>query len=146
MRLRRMTARRSSVHGKGLFALQPIAAGDRLIEYKGKVTSWRRAAARQRSDVGHTFAFGLSNGRVIDGSRGGNSARFLNHACSPNCEAIEVGDRVFIHALAAIKPGDELFIDYGLAVDGEITDDIRAQYACRCGASNCRRSMLRNAE
>ncbi|TCG04856.1 SET domain-containing protein-lysine N-methyltransferase [Paraburkholderia steynii] len=142
MRLRRITARRSSVHGTGLFALPPIAAGERLVEYKGEVTSWRPAAARQRSELGHTFVFGLSNGRVIDGSRGGNSARFLNHACDPNCEAIETGDRVFIHAIAAIEPGKELFIDYGLAIDGEITDDIREQYACHCRASACRQSML----
>jgi hypothetical protein len=107
MRLRRITARRSSVHGKGLFALLAIGAGERLIEYKGEVTSWRRAAARQRSEVGHTFVFGLSSGRVIDGSRGGNSARFMNHACTPNCEAIETGDRVFIHAITAIQPGEE---------------------------------------
>jgi len=142
MTLRRFAARRSSVHGTGLFALQPIAAGDRLIEYKGEVTSWRRAAARQQSGNGHTFVFGLSNGRVIDGSRGGNSSRFLNHACTPNCEAIETGERVFIHAVTAIEPGEELFIDYGLVVDGDITDDIGQQYACRCGGPACRRSML----
>ncbi|MGF6443858.1 SET domain-containing protein [Paraburkholderia youngii] len=116
----------------GLFALQPIAAGERVIDYKGEVTSWRRAAARQHSEAGHTFVFGLSDGRVIDGSRGGNSARFLN-ACSPNCEAIETGEQVFIHALAAIAPGHELFIDYGLSVDGAVTDDIRARYTCHCG-------------
>ncbi|MEX3937266.1 SET domain-containing protein [Paraburkholderia phymatum] len=145
MRLRRIAARRSTVHGKGLFALQPIAAGERLIEYKGEVTSWRRAAARQRSEAGHTFVFGLSDGRVIDGSCGGNSARFLNHACTPNCEAIETGDRVFIHAITTIQPGDELFIDYGLAVDGKITEEIRTHYACHCGASNCRRSMVSDA-
>jgi SET domain-containing protein len=80
----------------GLFALQPVAACEGLIEYKGEVTSWRHAAARQRSDAGHTFVFGLSDGRGIDGNRGGNSARFLNHACEPNCEAIEMGGRVFI--------------------------------------------------
>ena len=145
MRLRRITARRSSVHGKGLFALQPIAAGERLIEYKGEVTSWRRAAARQRSEAGHSFVLGLSDGRVIDGSRSGNSARFVNHACAHNCEAIETGDRVFIHALAGIKPGEELFIDYGLAIDVEMTEDIRAQYACHCGHSACRGSMLGSA-
>ncbi|MEM5299961.1 SET domain-containing protein-lysine N-methyltransferase [Burkholderia sp. JPY481] len=142
MRLRRITAQRSPVHGMGVFALQPIAAGERVIEYKGELTSWRRAAARQRSEAGHTFVFGLSDGRVIDGSRGGNSARFLNHACAPNCEAIETGDRVFIHALAPIAPGDELFIDYALSVDGAVTDDIRIQYTCHCGASGCRRTML----
>ena len=144
-KMRRIVARRSAVHGRGLFALQPIAAGDRLIEYRGEITGWRGAAARQRHHAGHTFVFGLSSGRVIDGSRGGNSARWLNHACAPNCEAIEVGDRVFIHALNDIAPGDELFIAYELTVDGEITDEIRAQYACRCGAPVCRRSMLGNA-
>ena len=142
MQRRRITSRRSPVHGKGVFALLPVAAGERLIEYTGEVTSWRRAAARQRADDGHTFVFGLSNGHVIDGSRGGNSARFINHACAPNCEAIETGQRVFIHALVDIQPGDELFIDYGLSVDGEITDEIRTHYACRCGAPGCRQSML----
>jgi SET domain-containing protein len=146
MQRRRITTRGSPVHGRGVFALQPIAAGERLIEYAGEVTSWRRAAARQRSENGHTFVFGLSDGRVIDGSRGGNSARFINHACAPNCEAIETGDRVFIHALIAIESGDELFIDYGLAVDGDITDEIRAHYACHCGAAICRQSMLASAD
>ncbi|ALL66847.1 nuclear protein SET [Paraburkholderia caribensis MBA4] len=130
------------MHGKGLFALRPIAAGERLIEYTGELTSWRRAAARQRVDAGHTFVFGLSDGRVIDGSRGGNSARFLNHACAPNCEAIESDDRVFIHALADIVPGSELLIDYALAIDCEPTDEIRRQYACRCDAAGCRQTML----
>ena len=101
-----------------------------------------RARSRAGDAAGHTFVFGLSGGRVIDGSRGGNSTRFLNHACEPNCEAIEVDDRVFIHAVTAINPGEELFIDYGLAIDGEITDDVRSQYACYCGPSACRRSMI----
>jgi SET domain-containing protein len=125
-----------------LFALQPIAAGERLIEYKGEVTSWRRAAARQRSEIGHTFVFGLSDGRVIDGSRGGNCARFLNHACAPNCEAIETGNRVFLHSITAIRPGEERFIDYRLVIDSEISEDIRSEYACHCGTSTCRQSML----
>jgi uncharacterized protein len=104
MQQRRTTARRSLVHGTGVFALEPIGAGERLFEYKGEVTSWRRAAARPRSEAGHTFfVFGLSDGRVIDGSRGGNTARFLNHGCSPNCVAIETGGRVFIHALVAFN-------------------------------------------
>jgi hypothetical protein len=126
----------------GLFALQPIAAGERVIEYKGELTSRRHAAVRQRAKAGHTFVFGLSDGRVVDGSRGGNSARFLNHASAPNCKAIETGDRVFIHALAPIAAGDELYIDYGLSVDGEITDDIRVRYTCHCGTSAYRRTIL----
>lgn len=140
--MRRIAVRRSPIHGKGVFALRSIAAGERLVEYKGEVTNWRRAATRQQSVAGHTFVFGLSNGRVIDGSRGGNSARYLNHACAPNCEAVEVGDRVFIHALTDIAPGHELFIDYALTIDGELNDEVRVQYACRCGTAGCRQSML----
>ncbi|CAB3726899.1 SET domain-containing protein [Paraburkholderia rhynchosiae] len=140
--MRRIAVRNSTIHGKGVFALRQIAAGERIIEYKGELTGWRRAAARQQSQAGHTFVFGLSDGRVIDGSRHGNSARFLNHACVPNCEAIEAGNRVFIYALRDILPGDELFIDYGLSVDGEVDEDIRAHYACHCGAAECRQSMI----
>ena len=142
---RRLTPRRSPVHGRGVFALQPIAAGARLIEYIGEVTNLRRAAARQRSETGHKFVFGLSDGRLIDGNLGGNSARFINHACAPNCEAIETGYRVFIHALIAIEPDDELFIVYSLAGDGEISEEVRAHYACHCGAATCRQSMLARA-
>ncbi|WP_408242654.1 MULTISPECIES: SET domain-containing protein [Paraburkholderia] len=76
-----------------MFALQAIPAGQRILEYRGEVTSWRRASARHRRSGmhGHTFIFGLADGRVIDGSVGGNSARWLNHSCKPNCEAIEDG-------------------------------------------------------
>jgi SET domain-containing protein len=139
-----MAVRRSSVHGSGLFALQPLAAGERLIEYKGEVSGGRRAAARQRGEAGHTFVFGLSDGRVIDWQPRWQQCRFLNHACTPNCEAVEKGDGVIIHALTVIKPGDELFIDYGLTVDGEITEEVRTRYACYCRASTCRRSNLRD--
>jgi uncharacterized protein len=142
--MRRVIVRRSSVHGKGVFAVRPLAAGERVLEYKGEITSWRNAVRRhQREGVeGHTFLFGLSDGRVIDGSRGGNSARWHNHSCSPNCETIEDGERVFIHTLRAIKPGEELFIEYLLATDDPLDEEVRAQYACRCAATECRQSML----
>jgi SET domain-containing protein len=91
--MRRVSVRHSPVHGKGLFAIRQLWAGERVLEYKGEVTSWRNAPRRHsRDDVaGHTFLFGLSDGRVIDGSRGGNSARWINHACTPHCEAVEDG-------------------------------------------------------
>lgn len=91
---RRIAARRPSVHGEELFALQPTTAGERLIEYEGEVAGWRRTAARQGSDDGHTFVSGLSDGRVIDGSRGGNRARLLKHACVPIYEASAAGHDV----------------------------------------------------
>jgi uncharacterized protein len=79
---------------------------------------------------------------VIDGSSGGNSARWINHACDANCEAIERDDRIFIHALTDIAAGAELFIEYGLSVDGPLTPEVLAQYRCRCGAASCSTSML----
>jgi uncharacterized protein len=142
--MRRVIVRRSPVHGKGVFALRRIAARERVLEYKGEVTSWREAVRRhQRHGVdGHTLFFGLSDGRVIDGSQNGNSARWLNHACAANCEAIEDAGRVFIETLQDIDAGQELFIEYLLAVDDPLDEDTRRQYVCRCGATTCRRSML----
>jgi len=91
----------------------------------------------------HGFRRGNRDGLATrHGSRSGNSARFLNHACAPNYEAIETGDRVFIHALTDIAPGHELFIDYALIIDGELNDEVREQYACRCGTTGCRQPML----
>jgi SET domain-containing protein len=145
--MRRVIVRRSPVHGKGVFAKYALAAGERVLEYKGEITSWRNAVRRHRREgiAGHTFLFGLSDGRVIDGSRGGNSARWLNHACAPNCETIEDGDRIFIHTLRSIGAGEELFIEYLLATDDPLDEEVRAQYACRCATAECRHSMLADA-
>lgn len=76
--MRRVIVRRSSIHGKGVFATRPLASGERVLKYKGAVMAWREAVRRHRREgvAGHTFLFGLSDGRVIDGSRGGNSARW----------------------------------------------------------------------
>jgi SET domain-containing protein len=79
---------------------------------------------------------------VIDGSRGGNSGRWSNHACVPNCETIEDQGRIFIHTLRPIEAGEELFIEYLLAIDDPANQEVRAQYACRRAALGCRQSML----
>lgn len=143
--VRRIAVRKSSVHGRGVFALQAIAAGQRILEYRGELTSWRRASARHRRTGvrGHTFIFGLADGRVIDGSVGGNSARWLNHSCRPNCKAIEdERGRVFIETIRDVKPGDELYIAYGLTIDEAVTPELAAEYACRCRTKRCTGSML----
>jgi uncharacterized protein len=142
--MKRIVVKQSPVHGKGVFATRTIGAGEHILEYKGELTTWRRASARLRGygELGHTFVFGLSSGRVIDGSRGGNSARWINHACDANCEAIETDDRIFIYAITDIAAGAELFIRYGLSVSEPLTRDVREQYRCRCGAPTCTSSML----
>jgi SET domain-containing protein len=134
------------VHGKGVFALQPIAAGTRLIEYTGERISWPEALRRHPhdpQDPNHTFYFSLDDGsHVIDAKVGGNASRWINHACDPNCQADEEDGRVFIKALRDLQPGEELFYDYGLVIDERYTPKLKKEYECRCGAPHCRRTML----
>ena len=144
---RRIQVRRSGVHGKGVFALQAIAAGTRLIEYTGEIITWAEALRRHPhdpADPNHTFYFSLDDGsHVIDAKVGGNASRWINHACDPNCRADETPEgRVFIHALRDLSPGEELFYDYGLVIDERYTPKLKKEYECRCGAPNCRRTML----
>lgn len=143
---RRIQVRKSGVHGKGVFALKPIAAGERVIEYKGEVIGWPEALRRHPhdpSDPNHTFYFSLDDGsQVIDAKVGGNAARWINHACTPNCEAEETAGRVYIKALRKLKAGEELFYDYGLVIDERYTPKLKKEYACRCGSARCRGTLL----
>ncbi|MEX3956214.1 hypothetical protein B0G57_11057 [Trinickia symbiotica] len=145
MSSRKLVVRRSGVHGKGVFAAAPLSAGERLLEYKGQRISWKEAQRRHPhnpDEPNHTFYFALEDGRVIDGNVDGNSARWINHSCAPNCEAEEVEGRVFIRALRDIDADEELFYDYGLVVDVRLTKKLKAEYGCRCGARKCRGTML----
>ncbi len=143
---RRLQVRQSGVHGKGVFANVPLRAGQRLIEYTGQVISWDEAQRRHPhdpADPNHTFYFHIDDGRVIDALYGGNSSRWINHSCAPNCEAEETPEgRVFIRALRDIAAGEELFYDYGLMVDERYTPKLKAEYACHCGAPGCRGTLL----
>lgn len=142
---RRIQVRRSGIHGRGVYAIQPIKAGDMVIEYKGEIIPWEEALARHPHDPeqpNHTFYFHLDDGHVIDGKYQGNSARWINHSCDPNLEAEQEGNRVFLRALRDIEPGEELFFDYGLVIDARLTPKLKKEYACWCGASNCRGTML----
>lgn len=148
--MRKIAVRQSGIHGKGVYAAQAIPAGTRIIEYKGERIDWETALDRhphEPSDPNHTFYFSLEDGNVIDGGVQGNDARWINHACEPNCEADEVTDkhgaqRVYINALRDIAAGEELFYDYGLVIDARYTKKLKKQYECRCGSPKCRGTML----
>lgn len=145
MSSRKLAVRRSGVHGKGVFAAARIKAGERLVEYKGERISWKEAVRRHPhnpDEPNHTFYFALEDGRVIDGNVNGNSARWINHSCAPNCEAEEIDGRVFIHALRDVTADEELFYDYGLVIDERHTKKLKKEYTCRCGARKCRGTML----
>jgi SET domain-containing protein len=138
---RRTTVRRSTVHGRGLFAATDFAAGDVVTDYRGTVVDWEEASESWTPpEPGHTFLFDIGDGLVIDGGRRGNSARWLNHSCEPNCEAEVIGRRIVITALEDIPAGTELFLDYRLEVDP--ADAGAPEYACACGTPGCRRTML----
>lgn len=142
---RRVQVKKSGVHGKGVYAARPIAAGETIIEYRGEIITWKEALRRHPhdpSDPNHTFYFHLDDGHVIDGKHIGNAAKWINHACAPNCEAEQDGMRVFIKALRDIEAGEELFYDYGLVIDARITPKLKREYACWCGAKTCRGTML----
>jgi SET domain-containing protein len=135
--------RGSEIHGKGVFAARAIAKGERIIEYKGKLITEVEADERYGDDeTNHTFLFLLDNDMVIDAYRGGNSARWINHSCNPNCEPVEEGNRLYIHAIRNIKAGDELSYAYNLVIEERYTPAIKRLYACRCGTRQCQGTFL----
>src|SRR5882762_1475084 len=107
--------RESKIQGKGAFAIRNIRKGTRLIEYLGQRISWRTADKRyddEKMGRHHTFLFTVDDKTVIDAAVKGNDARFLNHSCDGNCEAISDRKRIFIDARKTIKAGEELLYDY----------------------------------
>ena len=136
----RIEVRKSGVHGRGVYATQFISEGTRIIEYAGQRVSWETAPDDDNDP--HTFNFGLENGEVINPEIDGNDARWINHSCDPNCEAIEEDNRIFIYAMRDIEPGEELFYDYALEIDEPITEESKKKYACHCGSSSCRGTLL----
>ena len=140
---RRITVRRSNIHGKGVFATTFIPKGTSIVEYKGKRILEDAADEQYGNDESaHTFLFLLENQIVIDANYHGNSARWINHSCDPNCEANEDNGRVYIDALRDITVGEELSYDYNLIVEERYTPALKRLYACGCGAKICRGTIL----
>lgn len=138
----------SRIHGKGVFARKRIRKGERIIEYVGRKLPEAEADelyGDYNEPDGIVLLFTLENGMVIDGAVGGNDARYINHSCKPNCEAVIEDDRVFIEAISDIRKGEELTYDYCLTIDPEDTEEDIVRYRCLCGTSVCRGTML-NAE
>lgn len=141
----RLQVRASGVHGKGVFALVPIPKDELVLEYVGEVISWDEALRRHPHDPSqpdHTFYFHLTDELVIDGKVGGNASKWINHSCDPNIEADDESGQVYLMALRDIHPGEELFFDYGLVIDEPYTPALKKRFECRCGAPNCRGTML----
>jgi uncharacterized protein len=140
-----MTMRSSPVHGRGVFARVPIPAGTRLIEYRGERLSVAEADARYPYDPAkpyHTFLFQIDDDVVVDAAVGGNLARWINHSCEPNCDAVIDGGRIYIESIRDIAPGEELTYDYNFVLTERHTPAAKRRYPCACGATGCRGTML----
>jgi SET domain-containing protein len=139
--------RRSRIQGRGVFATRAIAEGERIVEYTGLLITNEEADALTDDESmrrHHTFLFGVDDDWTIDGARGGNDARYINHSCDPNSESVVSRRRVFIHALRPIEAGEELLYDYWYSTDGDYTlEDLRRIYPCRCRAPSCRGTLAR---
>ena len=131
--------RGSEIHGRGVYATSFIPKETKIIEYVGelidKKTSEKRGVSQHAKSLetgdAAVYIFTLSKRFDIDGNVPWNTARLINHSCSPNCEAWIEGRKIFIHSLVDINQGDELTFDYGF--DVECYED----HPCLCGKDGC---------
>ena len=149
---RKIEARQSDIHGNGVFAIADIKKGDFVVEYKGKRRTHAEVDKDDTGDIesGHTFLFTLNDDYVIDANHKGNKARWINHSCDPNCEAVidehegknRKKDRVLIEALRNIKSGEELTYNYGITLSEPHTAHLKKVWECRCGSPKCTGTIL----
>lgn len=129
----------SPIHRRGLFATVDIKAGTDIIQYVGeKITkeeSTRRALEweekARKSGSGLVYIFELDDEWDLDGRRGRNPARYMNHSCDGNCEAVNCDGEIWITARKDIKAGEELLYDYGYDMEHFL------DHPCSCGSDNC---------
>lgn len=114
--------KRSSA-GLGLFSGESITKGTKIIEYIGE-----KITAEEANKRGGKYLFEINDRWTIDGTDRKNTARYINHACKPNCEARIVKGKIFIFAKKDILLGQELTYDYGK----EYVDEHIKPFGCRC--------------
>lgn len=130
---------KSRIHGRGLFALEDIEEGEKIVEYLGekitKAESNRRGTMQEEnakeSGCGAVYIFQLNSRYDIDGNFDYNDARLINHSCETNCEAINFRGHIWIVAKRDIKKGEELFYNYAYDFEHFF------EHPCKCGSSNC---------
>lgn len=119
--------------GKGLFARTLIKKGAFILEYIGTPVP-----AEIADDHPGRYLFELNDKVTLDGDTADNTAKYINHSCDPSVEAEidedkDGSEHINIYAVRAIKPGEELFIDYG----EEYFDEFIRPIGCRCGSAKC---------
>ncbi|KAF3202142.1 histone methyltransferase set1 [Orbilia oligospora] len=133
---------RSAIHNWGLYAMENISNNEMIIEYVGEIVRQQVADLREknylRSGIGSSYLFRIDETTVIDATKKGGIARFINHSCTPNCTAkiikVEGTKRIVIYALRDIHKDEELTYDYKF--EREI--DSEERIPCLCGSSGCK--------
>ncbi|KAM4697671.1 histone-lysine N-methyltransferase SETD1A [Rhinophrynus dorsalis] len=133
---------RSRIHEWGLFAMEPIAADEMVIEYVGQnirqVVADMREKRYSQEGIGSSYLFRVDQDTIIDATKSGNLARFINHCCSPNCYAkvitIESQKKIVIYSKQPIGVNEEITYDYKFPIEEN-------KIPCLCGTENCRGTL-----
>jgi SET domain-containing protein len=125
-----------SATGLGLFATRPIKRGGHIATYRGRRISTPEAERREAR--GARYMFTINKRWTIDGSPRWNRARYINHSCEPNAEAVGRNGGIVIVAARRIEPGEEITYDYG-----QEYLDLFFKNDCRCAACRAKKSRRR---
>jgi uncharacterized protein len=121
--------RESKIHGRGVYADEPIPANRKVIEYTGERIS--RAETKRRGQGRLTYLFTLDDYWTLDGAVDGSGAELINHSCEPNLYSKVFKGHILYMSKREIQPGEELTVDYRF-------DKKIGRVSCKCGARNCR--------
>jgi SET domain-containing protein len=119
----------STIHGSGVFARRDLPAETRVLEYIGERLT--KAESLRRRKLGNFFVFIVTDEFDIDGAVDWNPARFINHSCTPNCDARMEDERIWIIARRDLHAGEELSFNYGYNLEDY------EEHVCCCGAKEC---------
>ncbi|ROT43148.1 hypothetical protein SODALDRAFT_31948 [Sodiomyces alkalinus F11] len=133
---------RSAIHNWGLYTEENINKDDMIIEYVGEQVRQQISEIREKrylkQGMGSSYLFRIDDNTVIDATKKGGIARFINHSCMPNCTAkiikVDGSKRIVIYALRDIARNEELTYDYKFEREIGSTDRI----PCLCGTAQCK--------
>ncbi|KAF9164732.1 histone methyltransferase set1 [Actinomortierella ambigua] len=142
VRKKQLRFAKSPIHDWGLFAMEKVDANDMVIEYIGEVIRQKVADHREkqyeRMGIGSSYLFRVDDDTVIDATKMGNIARFINHCCTPNCNAkiitVDGQKKIVIYAKRDIEEGEEITYDYKFPIEAE-------KIPCLCGSKGCRGTL-----
>lgn len=142
VRKKQLKFSKSPIHNWGLYAMEHIDMGDMVIEYVGEIIRQTVADIRERQyerqGIGSSYLFRIDDDTVVDATKKGNIARFINHSCDPSCTAkiirVEGEKKIVIYAHRDIEKGEEITYDYKFPIE-----DVKIP--CLCGTKTCRGTL-----